>query len=945
MALQDITITSSIKSLPTLSYGQKTYIASTDDQSFPLEIFSGSYASWPTFVQDENYTNNLIVNITQSWSGSNITPLGAVPFFHNTMEEFVNGEFSGSSIEVSDGSLLDPYCEQFLIPSTTPVDYSIFPFFKVTDDFYPSFFNLNTVPNNGQIYIAFDNTVGSQANGQYAKIAKIDDLGHDNTLTLRELKKFSYIDTNAGKVIFYVTNLAEFPEYVYYEITTEYTTANAPFDDNYFNFTLSASYTGSLPSFTSFPGNPLSSSYGSWTIINNPLNNLNTTTGSYTFTDTPNIKIFYTSSINITPPGGLNTSVTYRLFLYDSLSLTSTLLTSSTAASTTPFTITLSGSSPNFTKNNILYPSYTSNRNNTVVTASFIVTQSVVPQSSTSSFNLEPYLISNFNNTDCDVLMNNASTNRFSKTYRRVLYDTGYIIPSNFEQIISGTAEFAEITDYNYNATANVRSRYDGVRTTSPGFNLPSVTGFSDEVLSELDSNSLTFTNTSIPNVNQTTTYFAYFTSLKSNNPIFKGTTSPVLKYLIREDGKLFPPTTDDIAYYNIVGSFEKGKKALTSLLNDTTVIFTNTHSILLSGESYTPILYTISASNTDIASYTSTIDFVNLQNISQNIGTPVTYSLNAANSSTALILTNEGEYYNLLRNGLNFLYDPNGYWVDTYSSPNVYEPYYEFQGIPNVEVELLASIDSAYYNGTVVTYQLEIWKKNGSVSSSLGAKQYGPFTSYGFGGTGWNPIPVLNDLIINFVPQIGDTVYAVVKRIGGGPAGGANTSDRVATVLLRITTLGVAANAVTNFWTTGSSSKNILTCSLDLSEKIFGNYRQIDIPSSGFDPIQLPCDIQTKDEIRFEYNEDYTFKVTEVTPSGSQIYLTLDRDIPTLSTLNINHFTVRRKVKDAITGISLNALLVSPIYEGFLYPEYPSETIQRDASTIITDLSERNLI
>ena len=37
MALQDITITGSIGTYPTLSYGQKMYVSSTDEQSFPIE--------------------------------------------------------------------------------------------------------------------------------------------------------------------------------------------------------------------------------------------------------------------------------------------------------------------------------------------------------------------------------------------------------------------------------------------------------------------------------------------------------------------------------------------------------------------------------------------------------------------------------------------------------------------------------------------------------------------------------------------------------------------------------------------------------------------------------------------------------------------------------------------------------------------------------------------
>ena len=112
MSLQDITITGSIGSIATQSYGQRTYISSTDEQSFPIEHITGSDAKvWPNFVQGENYTVNLVVNVTQSWSGSNVTPLGIVPYVHNTMEEFIDGEFSGSNYVVTDGNLNDAQCE------------------------------------------------------------------------------------------------------------------------------------------------------------------------------------------------------------------------------------------------------------------------------------------------------------------------------------------------------------------------------------------------------------------------------------------------------------------------------------------------------------------------------------------------------------------------------------------------------------------------------------------------------------------------------------------------------------------------------------------------------------------------------------------------------------------------------------------------------------------
>ena len=53
-----------------------------------------------------------IVPVTQSWSGSNSTVKGLVPFIDHSQEEFYNGEYSGSTLIVTDGSLLNnPYLQ------------------------------------------------------------------------------------------------------------------------------------------------------------------------------------------------------------------------------------------------------------------------------------------------------------------------------------------------------------------------------------------------------------------------------------------------------------------------------------------------------------------------------------------------------------------------------------------------------------------------------------------------------------------------------------------------------------------------------------------------------------------------------------------------------------------------------------------------------------------
>ena len=61
--------------------------------------------------------------ITQSWTGSTPSLLGAVPFTDQTQEEFFDGELSGSEFVVTNGEL-NTECDPFKTPSTTETNYS-----------------------------------------------------------------------------------------------------------------------------------------------------------------------------------------------------------------------------------------------------------------------------------------------------------------------------------------------------------------------------------------------------------------------------------------------------------------------------------------------------------------------------------------------------------------------------------------------------------------------------------------------------------------------------------------------------------------------------------------------------------------------------------------------------------------------------------------------------
>ena len=85
------------------------------------------------------------------------TPVGLVTSLHESQDEFINGELSGSTQIVTTQRLTDPECEQFLQVSTVEVNYD--PYFY-SNNVTPSgeFLDFNTSPNAGEIYLLFDSS-------------------------------------------------------------------------------------------------------------------------------------------------------------------------------------------------------------------------------------------------------------------------------------------------------------------------------------------------------------------------------------------------------------------------------------------------------------------------------------------------------------------------------------------------------------------------------------------------------------------------------------------------------------------------------------------------------------------------------------------------------------------------------------------------------------------
>jgi hypothetical protein len=111
---------------------------------------------------------------------------------------------------------------------------------------------------------------------------------------------------------------------------------------------------------------------------------------------------------------------------------------------------------------------------------------------------LNPFLnIGNFNNSDYNAVINNATGERLSEWYQQIDYNTAQTVPVNFQQIISGTAYPAAIQDSNYTSYQYSGIRYWGSKNTT------------DEVNSPLTSQSLVVQNYQNDDIGATTLGYA----------------------------------------------------------------------------------------------------------------------------------------------------------------------------------------------------------------------------------------------------------------------------------------------------------------------------------------------------------------------------------------------------------------------------------------------------
>ena len=481
MALKNIIITGSIGTYPTLSYGQKMYVSSTDEQSFPIEEVIGSNGGSLPNLFGQTSSVDLYVNIDQKWSGYNDTQAGLVEYTQSFQNEFVNGEFSGSVLTVSRGNLNDPECEEFLQVNTTEIDYDPFLYYTIIDNstsptqidstFTTStFLDPNTSPNNGEIFVLntrLKTNISDTYFIDYIKISRFDNQGNNNTVSLQELDTLRIKFSDAGIIDFPLFTISEYPTYYLY---TTYVTGNVTStNNNVITHQFSASaYTAAnylLLEATTWSGSGLVPSIDVGSCFN-------TSSYVYSFKDTPNVNIIFTGSVTFTlgmdgfvglyqtngsPSSGPFLPISVRNESFGAGTYYISASFSPIAGYSYVYRI-INESPMDLNINNMIW----------------MFTQSISPNTSSNLTVLEPYLSQNFAYSDCDVLIGNAENVEYDSSFFQVNYE-GTTVPTNQQQILSRSAELAPVKSYNYSATAQVLPRYKGSRFTSDAYNTSSI--------------------------------------------------------------------------------------------------------------------------------------------------------------------------------------------------------------------------------------------------------------------------------------------------------------------------------------------------------------------------------------------------------------------------------------------------------------------------------------
>jgi hypothetical protein len=690
-------------------------------------------------------------------------------------------------------------------------------------------------------------------------------------------------------------------------------------NNNILNHTFSASvYTTSS---TTIPASSFRYITGSIFNVNSDiLGYFNSSTGYYTFGDTPNIKITYSASAIFY--ASTTQSIIWGIGV-DPLSNPGTVGASITVTSSLGQLSLITGSFVPL--ENGSYFLGVSNLSQTgtagMDTVQWSFSQSVEPHSESRLTVLEPYLTTNFFYDDCNVLYGNADGLEYDPYIMLVNYDGngGTVIPSNQQEILNNTAERAPVKPYNYRLLSQIRPRYLGTKNSTDDFNLRTTTQVAYEENSTNED--LGATTLKQPSVSSLGTYFAYFDSLGGTSYELINKKGAHILYLIDKDGNTLTPNLADPYYANLTQNFSSDQKINIAFATSTGNV-TNTQGlrpIIKTGVVPKPVIWSQSGSTANSSSQIKFGDDVTLPDfttvVSLGTGSITGTYFNMMNTSGSYEITNASNTTTLFNSGSGFT-NNNSYISSSADSNRVIIK-------PRVEVTLQGS--------GLMSLLFRISSNNGNtIIQDIRTSFTTPTT------------PTLITWDVNIPPTYANPLssYRYEFYIEAPSSATVNLKSGGVISLLQDPSITIIGSP---YWTTGSSS-NILVATSSMFSAL--TQTQIFPTSSGYYS-NLPFTLQKLDELRFEGDENQTYVILDPdyatgTTTRGNLTLLLDRDI-TPGT-DLNSFFLRRYIPDP-NFILIDVPGSEASGNGFLFPEYTSLDIQDNFDTIIQNLKAKGII
>jgi hypothetical protein len=579
---------------------------------------------------------------------------------------------------------------------------------------------------------------------------------------------------------------------------------------------------------------------------------------------------------------------------------------------------------------------------------SFTYTPGLYPSSSTY---LNPFIndVSNFYNSDYNPLINNTEGDRLSTKFQDVDYSTGIVTPTNFAQLISGSAVKAAVQDSNYTSKRVTLPRYEGSKSTSQNLNYwtPGDEG----------------TYGKLPTVENLKTMVAYCDWIGGWPPERENASAIHVQYLIKADGTVIIPNTSENSLADIKGTFETRENLFITTKTISSGQPQQSRKVLRGGTRIEPVLYNQSGSMPG-GLFANTITLTdnnatgNVVSDFQGLLRPTSYTLNPISQSAF----GEVCFNQILSTGSA---------ASLSTTTLVGTTSYRYQvnsGMLSEGVDLtFTAYAEATYTGTIPTpngndnssYQLRIVRLRGGNKTVLITGNNIQITSTETPTTLSTTVPFsslqLNDeFAIEAIATDPNTFLESTTRFTINQSPIPNSSISI-TSNFWISSSGLVTTLIQG-QTSGSFGNNLLVTSA--SSALINYYNnptvyQQDIANSGFNPIVTPWSIEYGDEFRFEGREDRVYQVKNATVVNlnvlsSQIpflVVELDKPVPTSGSVNFNQFLIRRYVDDASQVLMEGFAPINSQGPYIVRPEFVVPELNKSADQFILDLTQKGLI